>query len=209
MYSQSFLSGPVLYIQSPLPRAIIERLVMNERPNKRQRSSMATQSFCQNGLEGQPGALVPFDRNDYHHSWSCPPETRRQLIHERLDELRQFTLENMSSSKACNKTLNDFWAITSEWHRQVFQQKDVELHTTRERLAASQAALQKEEVACSVLQQAHATMTAEIERLRDRLNEQQVQLGMCKQANASFVDVNATLSKTLYNLTTYPDETHP
>jgi hypothetical protein len=179
---------------------------MDERPSKRQRSFMAAQRSCPIAPPGQLGALVPFDKNGHDHSWSCPPEIRQQPIQERLDELRHFALENMSSIKASNKTLNDFWAITSEWHRQLFQQKDVELHTMRERLAASQAALQKEEVSCSTLQQAHATMTAEVERLTEKLNEHQIQLGMCKQANASFMDVNATLSKTLYNLTTYPDE---
>lgn len=181
---------------------------MDERRSKRQRSFMAAQQrSCQIAPPEQLGALVPVDRNSRTHPWSCPPEIRQRPIQEKLDELRHLALENMSSINACNKTLNDFWAIASEWQRQLFQQKDMELQMMRERLAASQAALQKEEVSCSILQQAHATMTAEVERLTEKLNEHQVQLGMCKQANASFMDVNATLSKTLYNLTTYPGET--
>jgi hypothetical protein len=56
-----------------------------------------------------------------------------------------------------------------------------------------------------MLQQAHEAMAIELDQLNNRVNETQVQLVIRRQANASLVDVNATLGKALYNLTSLDD----
>lgn len=166
----------------------------------------------------QTGALVAFERT-HDQPWSCPPDFREPSEPERLRELRQLLIQGISNGDVCIKTMNDFWASSSDWYRRIYEQVmssrqalEQRLSATMYQLAASQTALHQEMASCAALQQALAAEKAKLTAERDRADELSVRYTFTKEANAGLIESNAKLSeanaqisKVLYNVTSLDD----